>query len=315
MISESMYEDIERQVMPLIRRKAAKLKGYMELEDAIQEARLVLFRVLQSYDYTRQPDLERYVAVCLNNAFAAQYHKATAQCRMPRRASQELDGTYSCVPSPPNQLLAEPEDDTGDLEQIQILRDEATDVELIVAATEGLLSEREREVLLCIVQPPAEITVSPFDSGFNIQLAAYLGITKNMLDWSLHRVRQALLEVMRLPEFADHIGSLVSRDGWPHIECTEYWHDTDMVEWTIAERGLDGTVRDEKRQQVGDAECWSVVYSWGEAMFLRFGELTATLVLEGRFNHNSGTLFGAQYGSQDIPIPWYQRCMRMIRGS
>jgi hypothetical protein len=185
----------------------------------------------------------------------------------------------------------------------------------VMEAVELKLNERERSVLACFVQPPPSITTHPTEPGFNLQVAAHLGITKNMLDWSLHRVRQSLLEVMRAPEFAEHVGPITNGPGWPHLAHSDSWHDVPLVEQVISARGYDDEIKSEDRKQAGDAECWSVVYSWGEALFLRLGELAATIVMEGRFNHNSGTLFGAQYGSQTIPVPWYQRCMRVLRGT
>jgi len=77
------YVEIERSVMPLIRRKAATLRAVMDPEDAIQEARIVLFQALKSYDPDRQPDVKRYVARCLTNAFNTMYRKETALRRMP----------------------------------------------------------------------------------------------------------------------------------------------------------------------------------------------------------------------------------------
>lgn len=315
MIPHTMYNDIERQLMPMIRRKAARLRGFMDMDDAIQEARLVLFRALQSYDYNRQPDLERYVGVCLNNAFAGQYNKATAQCRMPRRPALQTDGSYAKVPTLPASMDMEPQSQDQGPECVLESSMQKVDVDLIIGATEALLSERERDVLLCFLQPPPGVKSVPGDSGFNLEVAAYLGMTKNMIDWTLHRVRQALLEVFRFSEFSEGIGKLVGGPGWPHLSHSPYWADTDMLEWTISDRGLDGKVRSEERQGIPGAERWSIVYDWGEALFLRFGETAASLVMEGRFNPVCGILFGSQHGSQAIPVPWYQRCMRAVNGT
>lgn len=318
LIPNEMYRDIERRMMPMIRRKAARFRGHQDMDDAIQEARIVLFKALQSYDYNRQPDLERFVGVCLNNAFAGQFSKDTAQRRMPRRTVNNGDGTHSLIPMPPVTFVDEYEVSAGGggSPELSSLHKESEGViGSIVDDAIKTLGEREQAVLLCFVSPPPEIDLVPEDPGFNLAVAEYLGINKNMLDWSLHRVRQTLLKTMRQGEFEGHVGQRVSGPDWPHLSHSSIWLDEELLSDTITAKGLSAEVRDTLEESTQRAARWSITYDWGEALFLRLGEAAATLIMVGRFNSKSGTLFGSQYGSQQIPVPWYQKCIRVLNGT
>lgn len=312
-IPHDLYEDIERRLMPMIRRKAARLRGFMDMDDAIQEARMVVFRVLHSYDFNRNPDLERYVGICLNNAFAGQYHKMGAQRRMPRRHTRDQEGNWVTAASPPTSLEDTDAMDRSLSPELGVMLGESQGlVSELIAGVMERLGDRERAVLGAFVSPPAEIALHPGEPGFNQAVAAYLGINKNALDWSLARVRMLLLDEMRDSEFeADR----VTGPDWPHLVHSSKWDDRSMITIAIGERHLDPTVRDTEARAMGDARMLSRVYDWGEALCLRLGEASATLVLQGRFNRLSGTLHGLKYGSQQVPLPWYQQCMKMIHGT
>jgi DNA-directed RNA polymerase specialized sigma24 family protein len=309
-----MYEDIERRLMPMIRRKAARLRGFMDMDDAIQEARMVVFRVLHSYDFNRNPNLERYVGICLNNAFAGQYHKMSAQRRMPRRHTQDSEGNWATAPTPPMSLIEmDASDNTMDSEAGMMLLQSHGLVGRMIAAIWPQLNEKERAVIDAFIHPPPEIDVAPGEPGFNQAVAAYLGINKNALDWQLWRPRQLMLEAMRQsPEFDR---SLVSGPEWPHLVHSTEWDDQDMILGAISDRQLDPIVCDTEMRTAGDAKMFARVYEWGEALCLRLGEASATLLLQGRFNRLSGTLHGRKYGSQQVPVPWYQPCMKLINGT
>lgn len=317
MIPHDLYEEIERELMPLIRRKAARLKGHMDLDDAIQEARVVLYRALQGYDFNRNPDLERFVGVCLNNAFAGHYNKAVAQRRMPRVAVRWPDGSYRSLPVPPTSMskegvLIEPPAKLGDPEEGCMVDEAAGLATSLMDQVMTRLNDREQAVLLCFAHPPRAIDADPSDAGFNIQVAEYLGLNKNMLDWSLHRIRQTMLDVARQPEFEDDIGITVAQRGWPYMVHSPKWDDRRLLDRVLSERRLNRTVQQDVFQKAPGACRWSLMYDWGEMMCLRLGSRAATIVMEGRFNRLSGTLFGDERGSQNIPLPWYQRCMKKI---
>ena len=312
-IPHDLYADIERQLMPMIRRKAARLRGFMDMDDAIQEARMVVFKVLHSYDFNRNPELERFVGICLNNAFAGHFHKMGAQRRMPRRHTRDTDGIWTAVPSPPLSLEdVDATDQSINPEAGALLGESQGLVRQLLASLAPRLGPRERSVLGAFTSPPAAIVLHPGDAGFNQAVAAYLGINKNMLDWSLALIRRLMLEEMRRSDFET---DRVNGPDWPLLVHSNDWDDQSMILETITDRQLDPIVRNTEARAAGEARMFARVYEWGEALCLKMGEASATLLLQGRFNRLSGTLHGIKYGSQQVPISWYQQCMKMINGT
>lgn len=302
------YRAIEKQVMPMIRRRAARLRSVMDPDDAIQEARIVLLKALQSYDADRTPDLRRYVSVCLNNAFNTLYRKETAKCRMPYVYTPSNNG-WKAVPARPDELdeslvnsyMATPEDTA-------IHRESEGRISQLTSRIEASLELRDRAVLYAFLSPPPGLSNPPT----NQEVADYLGLSKNMLDWSLHKIRKAMLAELRRGPASDTFLPMVTGHGWPHISHSDVPDDTDMIVSTIWDRELSQEVIAHEERAKGDAVYKSWTFRWGTVLVLRLGTRAATIVMVGRFNASNGLLFGTVCGCESIPVPWYSDVLKAV---
>lgn len=295
------YNTAEAKLLPLIRRKAQRYRGVMDLDDAIQEGRIVLYHALKSYRPEDQPDLARYVGRCLTNAFATQWHADTAQKRMPRQATF-VDGKYTSIPKPAASFdeayTSLPSDHP--CPEAQALAVEDTErVRDIVRVALRSLNEREQSVLLAIVQPPPEIPVHAFDCRFNQECARYLGLNKNQYDWALFKVRETLSKLL------ENNGD----DRWPKVFQSDSWNDVSLLNDTISANGLDSVSIGVEESLNDKAGMVCRKYPWGCFLSLRLKKRTASFVIVGRLNRLSGVVYG-KIGHKKLPIKWFASAMK-----
>lgn len=301
-----MYREIEESFMPMIRRKAARLTAVMPVDDAIQEGRMTLLRALEEYEPAVESDLTRFVSVCLNNAFNTLYRKETAQRRMPRVFDR---GTKASTPVRPDEL---DESVVNGLEstpeELLSYRESEGIVASVATAIEGSLSLRDRLVMWAFVSPPPGLP----DPPTNQQVAEYLDINKNALDWSLHKIRKAMLAELRSGRASKSFLAMVTGHGWPFVAKSDKWDDTDFVAQIMWERELDGeiTSTSEASNDHGAMIWWNT--RWGHICSLRFAGRSATLLMVGRFNPANGLLFGSVCGCEPMPVPWYPELVKAL---
>jgi RNA polymerase sigma factor (sigma-70 family) len=314
-MDHGLYKDIEKLVMPMIRRKAARLGSIMDVDDAIQEARIVLFKALKSYEYNRQPDITRYVSVCLTNAFNTLYRKETARRRSPHVYTMTHDHRglakgWTSIPVPVNELdesvhnsgAATPE------EVVEYKQAEGT-IAALLSSIEDKLSLRDRLVLWTYMVPPAELGEFPT----NLEVADHLGLTKNMLDWSLHKIRKHLLAAMRGNAVDERFVSLISGHGWPFVATFDSWDAEDTRE-LLDERELSTEVLS-TTMKVHDGIAVKVdQYRWGTIHCIRSGDDAVTVLMVGRYNSATNMLFGSVCGCESVPVEWYTEHLKAAGG-
>lgn len=298
------YEQIEQSMMPMIRRRAQRLRNVMDPEDAVQEARIALFNALKTYDKERQPDVKRYVGRCLSNAFNTMYRKETTRRRTPWVAS---NGTM--VPVPPDEF----EEGTMASEQLTAEdvvahREGAEMVAKLAASIQEKLSMRDMEVMYAFIAPPPELGEVPT----NQDVADHLNINKNALDWSLHKIRKLMLAEMRSGNISKKMLQMVTGHGWPHSEASAKWDDRDFVAQVIWDRDLCADVVRVEEVERGDAAMRRLTFRWGTAVTFKLGHRVATMVMIGRYNPTNNLLFGSVCGCESVAVPWYSQALKVL---
>lgn len=303
-----IYKDLEPRMLPLIKAKARVLARHEDIDDLVQEGRMVVLRVLSGYEYNRCDDLDRYVARCLSNAYKAMYAKITARCRMPRVA-YKADVGYTSVPLPPMSLediepdaeCASPEDQISETERVRVCAD-------IVNRMLGELKGRELDVFMRIIEPVvfggARVTTT--------DVMAALDVNKNMVDWSLYRIRRRFLELCR-EAFSEVLGDAVSGDGWPHVYAVRGRSEVSVARY-LRELQLSTVVESRGEDEAaGEYQRRIDVYSWGSVMYAARNGMWTTVIMRGRFNPLFGEVHGRKQGSLKVPLDWYGSMHKKIK--
>lgn len=328
---KAIYPEIESRVMPMIQRKArrvARRNGGIAYDDAVQEGRMALMRALARYDYNRaKGEIERYANTVLDNTYNAMIYKELMKARMPRavyldegqwksapRAPISIDGLEHMIPAPEGA-------ETGE-EQAEVDRRVTL---LKMKMLFRLKSPLDREVFKCKTNPPAELVIMLQNEGRDPTLpdssdiAKFLGFTKNVVDWSLFKIRQEFTYLSR-KKFSDLFDGLIEDEERPMIHMSQETsrQDDDYVRETIAARGLDPRPLVDATQARDYAEKRGVFkrkverYSWGVVLVVANGHECRTLVIEGKLNVLSGEVFGPTGLHEPIPVPWYGQLSKKL---
>lgn len=331
---KALYPELEALVMPMIRRKAAKVarrNAGIGLEDAIQEGRMALMRAMTQYDYNRaQGEFERYANVVLDNTYNGLIYRELAKARMPRVIANE-NGEWKTLPRAPLSLddesyafLAEsiaapptPTERDPELEQrVAVMK---------MRMLNGLKTERDRQVFRCRTNPPLELWRMIENEGGDPtspepqQIARHLGLTKNAVDWSLHKIRELFLRLSR-ESFSDLYGNRVLDKSWAHIHTSPERSENDFeyVRKVIEQRRLDhkplpdSSSRSDHCQKLGQYVRVIERYAWGVVLFIQNESERRTMVIEGKFNPLVGEAFGANGSHDRVRVPWYFRMAKQM---
>jgi hypothetical protein len=231
-----MYADIERQVMPLIRRGARRLSrrlgGHIHEDDAIQAGRIVLWNALSGYDANAcNGDIERYVSRCLRNAYLSMYAKATAKRRMPQVVSREGVG-YSSRPLPPIPTSMcegtwEWRLQTGPGLDPQVAleyQEAAAEVHMNLAEVRAELNDVQGFIMDIVIDPPSDLMAISVSMGGDpngppMQRAIIKWLdplmTKNQVDNCLHMIRRAIIAHTERGQFSDSFAARVHQGFHP----------------------------------------------------------------------------------------------------
>lgn len=320
-----LYADVEPHLMPVIRAMALKFARPLRIEpeDAVQEARIALMEAFRDYDYNKSHGgIQRFARTSIHNAFCGLLHKATRDRRTPHTvyeddgelrvargrlgSLEDLEAELSSPEPTPEDLTA-----AGELEQ---------KIRVVWMKLVNSLGERERAVLSCQSRPSDEfmdyLRNIGVDDPTNLHIARFLGMSKNAVDWSSHKIKLAFLRIVEQPEFNDMIGDLVKDGEWPMIHVSHKADDHEFVRSTIEQRQLDPRPVEGGHEAAAFSDGSRRIietYGWGSVVFLQHGDHAATLVIEGRFNVNSGEVFGVGGGFWrpiTDAVPWYRQMTR-----
>jgi hypothetical protein len=325
-----VYQDLERRLYPMIKRRALHLRRMVptiDLEDAIQEGRLALLSCLEHYDCNKSNfSLERYVWRVLRNTYAMMASEAHAQCRMPRVAVRQLNGDWETESKSPlsfNEFIQCDERDEREVPEIAVLANERVAVvQRLVKRIEDRLDYRDLEVFELMIDPPESFLCmiaeqdGPEAPMSNLHMASWVGCSKNQVDWSIVQIRLAFADLAKEKDedaalIADHAKS----NGWPVVHVShERGKDKDFVEQVMTSRCLDDAKMKESSMHVlgeGDDDAYWMRridwYTWGMVMVVKRGKDWATLVVEGKVNLRNGNVFGLDNPTarERIPVSWY----------
>lgn len=318
---QEMYNDVERRMLPFMKAKAARYRG-VNLDDAIQEARLALMSAMTRFNYNRG-DLQPYMREVVTNTYRAEVTKMLAASRCPRVSERGPDGEWTTRPQLPSSYEAMLEARVP----IESEAPDATDAPTLDAETHRALrafrntlarrlNDRERAVLQCRIAPPVALikAAGGEDNVDNVAIAEHLGMNKAQIDWALYKIRNVFTELAGQERFQELWGGQTRRKGWPRIHASKGTHrHNKFIARTLARRKLD----DQQTGPATDEECAEgrrlvEVYSWGAIVIVEREGETWTLVCEGTFNPRAGEVTGASGARLLLPVEGYQRLAKAL---
>ncbi len=322
------WPELEKRMMPLIVGKARTVNRwlgmtYVDLDDAIQEGRLTLLRALISYEKDRGSTLEAYVSKMLQNVYYGLIREQIAKKRIPRTHVLDEHGKYKeifCPPMPFAEglvLLS-----TGENPETKVTSNELEkQVEEFKVRLQSELKGRNKEVFECLVNPPVSFLEKVRELGGDISaprkvhIAEHLGVNKNKVDWSIKRIRQMFTKMARVEEFGELFGHYIDCGEWPEVFVSDKKYDTTFVQEIIEKRNLN-PVPLEGGKNYQESGCFArqiEKYPWGFVLVLKHNIDWCTLVIEGRFNANTGEVVSKKGMREKIPVAWYPKLVQAMR--
>lgn len=315
--------------MPIVRSTAERFHRSLGLsvEDAVQEGRLALVAALRSYDYNRsRGGIYNYVRKSVERAMLGLLYKATSRGRMPAiPVVDEATGEIRLVRRWPTLLepgvmenlpeLAELTPERGAEEAEMVGRLQVLKMRLV-----NSLSTREQAIFSCFAHPTDEFSTFLRNVGAeeitNVEIAKFLGMSKNSVDWSIHKIKHAFTKLAEA-EFSDVIEVAVQEGKWPMLHVSHTDNDHEFVRAVIERRKLDPRPSDQREILINGDACRIIErYDWGAVIFLRLEEDVATVVCEGRFNATTAECMGdgGYWKSLSDELWWYRDLQRALKG-
>jgi len=212
------YQQEERKYIGLIKHKASTWshRGAGDIRDLIQEGRCCLLYALSRFDESRGKTMPQFLGRILDNTYTSMLSAALAQKRCP--SIWERSGSvWKRVPYPElsveqarEELGADPQSDEKPLpgevdsemtpETIAMYKQRSDNAKVLLVRLQNRLTPEQRSVLGCVIRPPAGLVVTARNlSGAyhvrNVHIAAYLGITKNQVDYALYNIRKQIVQL------------------------------------------------------------------------------------------------------------------------
>ena len=346
-----MWPQLEKQMLPFIKAKAKRIRtfaGGLDMDDAIQEGRLALLSVIikGKYDYTKG-ELGRYIGKVLDNTYRSMLYQMLSQTRMPRAIVRGDGGEWVELPAPPmslNGLEADPGGWGDDVANRNALSRALTEED--VPTPEGFIEYREMEeqarifklkllnslkgrdkkVFECRTNPPVDFLKMVENVGGDIynptipQIAEYLGINKNAVDYSISKSQKLFTRMARQEEFSDLFGERLETREWPMIRVSKIAeHDREFVRRIIQQRGLDPKPVEgyesepDFYQKAGMYSRLIERYPWGVVLVVRRKGTWRTMVIEcATFNPRCGTVTSDRGTKEKVPIKWYPQLTKAL---
>jgi len=336
--TERQYNELEREMMPLIKAKASKIRkfaGYEDMDDALQEGRLALLAALIGYDEEKGNGLSKYVGTILDNTYRHMLYRMLSETKVPYAIEQTIEGGWMKRPSRPVSLSLLDEDGYEFLEPVssrQSPEDEVLEGQLKEQARLfklkllNTLKGQHKIVFECKTNPPVEFLKMVSNMGgdiykpTNIHIAKYLGVTKNSVDTSLYRIREIFTAMARGEEFSDLLGAVVESERWPM-----YWmskkacYDKEFVREIMRQNELDPKPipgyqnEPDFKHEAGMYSRMIERYEWGVVVVLRRKSSWRTIVVVGKFNAIQGDVFGTSGAHERIPVSWYGKMVKALK--
>lgn len=141
---------------------------------------------------------------------------------------------------------------------------------------------------------------------------------KNTVDWAVHKIKRQFTILMEA-EFSEIVEEAIQAGKWPMFYVSTNYNDAGFIAATLERRELDARPSSgpdiKARTHEGVRAVRHIeVYSWGAVIMLKYGENTATVIAEGRFNAISGEVLqqsGSWKSIMDV-VPWYVKACRFI---
>lgn len=348
-----MWPALEKQMLPFIKAKAKRIRSFaggLDMDDAIQEGRMALLSVIikEKYDYTKG-ELSSYVGKVLDNTYRSMLYHMLSQTRMPRAVVRGDDGEWLELPSPPMSLSGIEEDPGGwstdvanrpmvSLSKALVERDVPLPDESVQSKEmEGQarifklkllnsLKGRDKKVFECRTNPPVDFLKMVENIGGDIynptipQIAEYLGINKNAVDYSVSKIKTIFTRMARQEEFSDLFGERLGTKEWPMVRTSKAAeHDREFVRRIIQQRELDPKPVEgyesapDFYQKAGMYSRLIERYPWGVVLVVRRKGTWRTMVIEcTAFNPSSGALAGERGTKEKVPVKWYPQLVKAL---
>lgn len=324
-IQRELYAALEARMMPVIRRKAQRVRGVVDLDEAVQQGRLTVLKAMASFDINRgHGALDHYVGTCLDNTFSQIFNRANTEGRMPRVPVRD-GAQWVRVRKAPVSLRPEihdtPSDEAGP--DADVLTAESEDrVRKFRVRMVTKLKGNDRAVFMAKVCPSPDLLLLVRNLGddeeeppSNVAISKHLGISKNAVDYSLAKIRQLATEMADDVEWKD-VFTAGRAKGWALV------HDASgegFVRKVLEQRRLDPRplprchLDADFHQAAGIYARRIERYPWGAVVVCQRGDEVRTLVIEGRFKARTGEVFGLNGTRREIPVEWYAELVKALK--
>jgi len=328
-----LYPELEASLRPTMLQMAQQFAPSlgMDVDDAMQEARIAIHLAFQSYDYNRSHGgIRAFARQVIKHTFCGLAYAAATRARCPHTVYTDDSGQSQVVK---HRKLASLEDllESGGLQWPLSMECEAEaelDTHRIADRLMVLrmrlynqLGPQEQQVFRLKARPPEAFLVFLRNIGVDAadvnhkHIARYLGTTKNSVDYSLLKIRGDFRRLAE-HEFSDLVADLIRDGDWPMVHVSNNPNDAAFVRQVIQSRKLDPRPLPQRRDIRIGLSVGRIIerYHWGAVLHLKLRDHRATVVVEGRFNENTGDVFG-QHGiwkpiTEDVP--WYKTLVQEI---
>lgn len=214
-IDNLLYSQIESIVSPIIDSNASRYHRSLEMtvEEAKQEARIALMFGLGKYDYN---DSRGGVCVfadrVIRNHFLKLVKANNTHIRSPNVCDRS-DGRLRRIRVKPSNVSSEyglfaVENRTPERQILE--KDSQRVVEMFHNVLESNLTDRDRKVFRCKTDPPRGLRIIMIEEcrpkPTIPMIGKHLGMSKNSVDWSIKRIRQTAIGIIRSePQFSELI--------------------------------------------------------------------------------------------------------------
>ncbi len=220
---DAIYRNVETMVKPILESNAKRFARQLDMTfaEALQEARYGLMLALRKYDYNdSRGGIFNFAKTAVRRHFLKVWAVQSAQSRRPHVHVVQDDGSRCTLPVPfldqgkhynvPKSLSAHQYSPVDFMDSFEstLSRPDAPIVEKEVSDTatafrsalEHSLSDRDRDVLRCKIDPPRGLVMLMLDE-LAVEptiplIGRYLNLSKNEVDWAIRRIRDAALELV-----------------------------------------------------------------------------------------------------------------------
>jgi len=295
---------------------------------------------------------EPYVGKVVVNAYKNMVYEALTQSRVPRVRDEDgilhirhpfsLDGAYCKEGQLGSCNRYEPVDTSASQEDLMAWSQVKDDVRCFTMKMYNKLDELELEIFKCMVHPSEDLLEMMYLDGFEgvyksdgllsleegVQVTSavirkYLGITKNKIDWALYKIKGAFMRLAKYDdEFSDVFEGMLDGRKWPQVHVKKtLGDDYDWKKKIFRSRALDtaqvvsSESENSQLDDTGNSKYYRSIkwYNWGAVVVARRDDERVLMVVEGRFNKNTGAVFGTSGARLNVPMPWYATLVKELK--